>query len=335
MADEQQFIKNLNLAGYNLTFYTVIIISNVGILANILNILLSLRKRIYSKSNMGFYNILISVANIISFSTSYVQYLPPIVKWTNLLLVSNFSCIIINYSVQVAVRMSSWINVMISIDRMVCVCFPNKFMFLNKKKNILIILFGLFVSMTIFSGLNAFLKVINIQTSFNYTTNTSKITPFCTSNKNALLIRDIIGIFTRSVLPIVLQIISSTIILHTLIKSRKNINLSRSMKNEYKFAFTILILNALFIISQTPLIVSLVYLNVIGYDESAPVNTSQLAIGNFFHTATVAIGTYMFISIFFVNMIFNKIYRRELFSTLIGMLNFLLHKQRIGPESRI
>ena len=68
----------------------------------------------------------------------------------------------------------------------------------------------------------------------------------------------------RIILPLMLQIVFSTLLIYKLFKVRRNVNRNQSMEKEYKFARIILLLNLIFLIIETPLMVTqqsiLVYL---------------------------------------------------------------------------
>jgi len=195
------------------------------IIGNLLNILVSLRKSIF-KSNMGFYNILMSTLNISTVIISYVEYLLLIIGFSNLSVISNYGCILIYYTDHIVIRMSSWINVMVSMDRLASIFFPFKYKFLKNKKALLLIVLGLFLIMIVLCIPNVFFRVVSIQTQkvFNLTINQTVTTRSCTTTQ-------VIYLVTRTVLPVILQITASIIIIQKLVKSRRTVNVSASMKN--------------------------------------------------------------------------------------------------------
>ena len=93
-AIDEQFIKYLTQIKIQLVFYSVIILASIGIISNLLNILVSLRKSIF-KSNMGFYNIVMLTLNISTMIISYEEYLPLIIGFSSLSVISNYGCILI------------------------------------------------------------------------------------------------------------------------------------------------------------------------------------------------------------------------------------------------
>ena len=125
----------------------------------------------------------------------------------------------------------------------------------------------------------------------------------------------------RIVLPITLQVILSIILIYKLFKSRINLHMSRSIRKEYIFSFTIMILNIVYLITEMPLMFSTLYFGLIGVTPVIPLdmNMSQsLAIQILVYYCTLVLSLYMFGSIFFVNLMFNKIFKAEIKSLFWG-----------------
>jgi hypothetical protein len=80
------YVEITNLR-YSFTFYSLIIVCTFGLFTNILNILLSLRKEI-QKTTMGYYNIIMSIFNILTLATRMLFIFPTIGE-TGIILTSN------------------------------------------------------------------------------------------------------------------------------------------------------------------------------------------------------------------------------------------------------
>ena len=126
-------------------FYSSVVVATTLILGNILNIAICMRKRI-RKEMMCFYNIIISTWNIVTLSIGLLFYFPPSIIAQDLLLVSDFSCATLNYTLRVSVQMSAWLHVFLSLDRYLCVALNKKLAFIfNDRKKLSFIILGLFV----------------------------------------------------------------------------------------------------------------------------------------------------------------------------------------------
>jgi hypothetical protein len=120
----------------------------------------------------------------------------------------------------------------------------------------------------------------------------------------------------RTVLPVLLEFLLNAILIYKLLRSRsRNAHVKRSLYRDYKFAFLIVILNFLFLITQTPLMVVTIYICVINYVSQASStleNDTDLVVTKYLPVVTGVFATYMFGSIFFVNLFFNRIFQMEL-----------------------
>ena len=142
----------------------------------------------------------------------------------NVLLISDFSCAALNFTLRVCVQMSSWLHVLLSLDRYLCVAFNQKLAFiLNDRKKLSFIFLSLF----------AFICVINVPNLFfrlsitNSTSATSKVQ--CDSTPLINQIRNMVISIFRIVLPIVLQITFSALLIYKFFKDiarlEKNVKL--------------------------------------------------------------------------------------------------------------
>jgi hypothetical protein len=69
--DDIKFALKLNDIATQLGYFTILIVTNLGLITNTLNIFISLKRSI-QQSTMGFYNIIMSVFNIFSLVAGYV-----------------------------------------------------------------------------------------------------------------------------------------------------------------------------------------------------------------------------------------------------------------------
>ena len=131
------FISNLNLISNNLIYYSCLIFANIGFISNILNILICSRKILREKT-FAIYNILMSIFNIINFIFSYIQNFPQTIGKTSIFLTSPIFCPTILYLLRISIQMTSWLNVMISLDRTLCVLRPRLAQKIENKKKLFI-----------------------------------------------------------------------------------------------------------------------------------------------------------------------------------------------------
>ena len=302
---ELALIDKLNSISKRIVYYSCLTIVNIGFATNCLNIFICINKSI-QKSTMGFYNILISTFNILGFICGYLLFYPVASGKTDLLVESYFGCILISYFTRVFIQMTSWLNVMLSCDRAVCIAFPYRFKFINNKTILACIVLVLFIIILAVNVPNLLFKVY-INSTYSTIANDTINTTICSSTNIVVFIRDTIIVNMRVVIPMILQFILSIILIVSILKLRKNANMTRSLRKDYQFAFTILMLNITFLITETPLMLSIINFYLI--DKN---NATSMAMANLFYYCGQIFSTYMLGSIFFVNILFNRIFKKEL-----------------------
>ena len=198
---------------------------------------------------------------------------------------------------------------MTSVDRMICVVYPHKHKYISNKATIFGIILSLICLQLILNSANLFfeIKVLNVSNPLN---NITKNVRLCTSSSRIVLIRDLMDELTRSVIPIIIQSSSSIIMICSLIKRRKNIKRSSLSEKDRKFAFTVMILNLFFLITQIPELIATFHLWKTGANKSSHIKTKKTMIAYFVYLLTVLFASLNLISVFAINLTFNKIYRK-------------------------
>ena len=311
--DGHIFILKQTLISNQITYYTCLTIVNLGFITNILNIVICSRKRMHVNT-MGFYNILMSIFNILSFVCAYLLFFPVSAGLKDLLLESYYSCILVTYSTRVFIQMSSWLNVMVSMDRAILISFPRKFKFLKEKKFISCIVLVLFV---IICGLNVPNLFFKLGSQITFISNETSNHTICGSSNDIVLLKYTIIIVMRIVVPIVLTVILNIILIRKLFVSRHSLNITRSLKKDYQFALTIVILNFAYMLTETPFMWGTINMYLSNNEEiNKAVSLEVLTTAKLIFICTFMLSTYMFGSVFFVNLFFNKIFQKEIRSIL-------------------
>jgi hypothetical protein len=311
---ENEFILKINEFVTKFNFYTSLIGSTCLLFGNIFNIVICSRKKI-RKEIIGFYNIVISSWNIIITIFGIIFYLLPTINVKDLQLISDFSCATLNYTMRVSVQMSAWLHVFLSLDRYLCVAFNQKLaFFLNDRKKLSFTFLGLF----------AFICVINVPNLFfrlSITNSSSNIQ--CDSTPLINQLRNMVISIFRILLPLVLQIIFSSLLIYQLFKVRRSVMMNQSMEKEYRFARIILWLNLMFVITETPFLLTTFYFSVLGEIPLYPIDanaSNALALMTVVYYASLVFSLYLFGSLFFVNLFTNKIFQKEIkiiFGTIV------------------
>ena len=166
MSSQLNFTKATHLA----EFYFCTIICNIGIVANLLNILVSTRKEL-QKNTMGFYNIVMSIFNILALIfRGYLTLFSQSINQPMLMLTSTFACVFISFFSKIFRFMSSWLLVMLTLDRLVCVSYKNTLGFLKDKRNLSWVVVVLLCVVS-FLNLPSFFFYISKTTKYSNATN--------------------------------------------------------------------------------------------------------------------------------------------------------------------
>jgi hypothetical protein len=315
MSENKEFVAKINDILTKMLFYSGATLSSIFIVGNVLNILICTRKTLIEEM-IGFYNIIVSVFNIITIIMLNLIVFPTTLNYQDLTTFSIFSCISIMYFTRVSAQMSSWLYVFLSLDRYLCVVnFKKLKSILKDKKKISLILLTLFVTTLVINSPNFLLSLANVS-AFDSQTNQTQVSIVCTATSSILLTRNMIVIVFRIVLPLILQIIFSVLLIYKLFKTRESVaaGIDRNMKKEYRFARIIIWLNICFIITQTPFMIATIYFSVLGVRAVYPISetaSNSLAISSLVFFMTNVFSSYMFGSLFFVNLLTNRIFKNE------------------------
>lgn len=288
---------------HKLEYYFCLIVSNTGILANIVNIVVCSRKNM-NKNTMGFYNILMSIFNILTLILlGYLTIFPQSIGQTYLVYRSYYTCILIPYFNRIVSQMSAWLNVMLTFDRMLCVSYLNRFRFIQNKRILSLIVLIMFLIIAVLNISNLF---------YTFETNADINMNICKATALIALIRDTIGVSMRIIIPLILEVVMNTILIYKLIKAKKQVHITRPINKEYKFAFTVIVLNIIFIITVLPVAINTVLINKYGYNQTFISTTSnESAIATFSYLCSIMFSSFMYVSLLFVNLIFNRKFRQE------------------------
>ena len=157
--DDRQFVLRMSTILDQLVFYACIVGIDISILGNIANILVCLRKSIRNEI-ISFYNIMISIWNILTLVFGFIAFFPPSIHAQDVLLKSDFACATISFLIRVCTHMASWLYVCLTIDKYLCVAFNNKLAFIfNDRKKLSFIMLGLFGVICLINVPNLFFRL--------------------------------------------------------------------------------------------------------------------------------------------------------------------------------
>ena len=305
-------VVDLTALTYSVEFYSCLIVGNIGLVANLLNIMVSQRPEM-QKTTAGFYNILMSSFNILTLIVlAYLIFFPQSTGREQYVLISNLSCVLILYSYRVFAHMAAWLNVVVTLDRMLCVTSPSRFKIIRSKRRLSFIVLGLLAAIC---GINSPNFLFSLQTKAIYgpgTNQTSFVTE-CTASKQVTLIRDILSTVMRVIVPIMLRSGMNAVLVYKFVKARHSMSLPHALlSKEFKFAFTVIVMNVIYFVVELPVVFSVIFVNLYGYNETHISTTSnESAIASFVYVCSFVVSSLVYVSLFFVNLITNKLFREE------------------------
>ena len=310
--------KNIEVAFFGLTC-----VGGAGVILNILGIIVFNRKR-FEKCSMGLYNSLLAVINngvILVTSWNYV----PFYFNFNPLVASLASCILTNYLQHAFTVFSSWLDMMITVDRMICITYPKRFESFKKKKTICLMVAVSFVVCMVSHVLMFEYRIVtntaNLTLVGNLTNNTNNITVAhvthtCITSNNNLLAINVITIALRIILPFTVMTVSNII----LIRNLKKIKGERYSQREASFTHSVVALNVLFFVTHLPFAVLLIYQTVLKFIEREKFAKLHPKL-TYAYEISLIISSYNYTLPTVINLIFNRLFREEFIDMLVSLRN--------------
>ena len=312
--EDENFVSNINYLISQVFTFSYVVVSSIGIIGNFLNLMLCLNQRI-AKDSMGYFNILMSICNILFLIAGQINYAPLIVN-QDLALTSEYSCKLLHYFARVLAQISAWLNVLAILERIEFFLKQNLFKFATNNNVKTAIYLGLIFFLLVFNAPNLFFNLSSVSTYVLVNNQTINYTS-CTSIKSIILITSSEISTIRIFLPIVLQTCLSVVLIRFLYKNndKYNNNASPRFTNEYRYAFTIVILNIVCLFTEIPYMINTIYFGALGVTPTYPLNPNtsrSMAIAMFIYACTFSLSSYMYCSLFFVNIFLNKKIKKEI-----------------------
>ena len=306
-ADDISYARYMGKLTVDILFYYGVVVCWPGVFFNLISIVVFSRKK-FADMSMGFYNIAVGCSNIILLGI-VIWYYQPLYFNKNPQLGSQAECVLSNYLQRVFTRFSVWLDTMITVDRMICIMYPTKFVFLKNKK-ILAALIGalLIVSLLITSQFFQYQLTrtpTNVTNQQNITVTT--IVSTCSADSpSTLLSTTIITIFSRVIIPFVIMIVTNSFLIYQL----KKVKRERWMQREEVFARTVVALSVFFFVTHVPFSVMISIQVVLSYTDLNPYSRAN-TITNFVYGLSLIFTSVNYVFPLFINLVFNKLFRAE------------------------
>ena len=313
-----------------LMFLTVIF----GVITNIMCIVVFARPN-FKKTNMGIYYINLSVWNII-----YLIFYMLVIDSHNaynvdIQLLSDIICRVSVFLQNVIRQIPPWIEVYLTFDRYLAVCHPQKLKKIRERKYITPICFVIVAVLSLL-GIESFWYHLShhvkpsheglssVQLGYHPYVNVSPnyYISKCMAKESIALSVDVMSILFRFIIPAFLMCIFSFLIVKTVIESKNktarkpssvSLDKQKAKKSrESSFTNTVIYMNIIFIILNTPVTLMLFVIHV--YYKDYDILTDSI-IGNLY-LITFDISNLYYGLRFVFNLIFNKVFQDEFFLML-------------------
>lgn len=322
MTDMSDNINSVQSLTKFINFYFSIIIIPIGIVLNILTIIIfsTQKNRERNISNMNILYIALCVYDILALFNSvlFAQLLPSL----DIILInySDILCKLLSLWRKTIIQSPSWIQVLITVDRFRSVVCYNRFTFLKKKSTLIIMLILIFVIFLVVNMDQIWfytIPVVNFNVVFdaslNQSQNVTTQSLLCTSTSEVSLATDTINVIFRFFVPFFLMLVMNILLSKNVIDSKKktNHNKIRSFRRECNYTLTVIGLNLIFFLLNLPWAIWY----ILSHINSLQTPNGIISL-NFLNGIAYSIFYLNNLSSFFLNLIFNRLFRKQLFNLL-------------------
>ena len=300
--EEISFSAYMDQLIIEMTFWYLAVFGSLGMILNALSIAVFSRKALWNMT-MGFYNVVLACVNNLAIFFSAWYFLPLYYR-LNRHNDSFVECVLILFGQRLFTRMSSWIEVLIAVDRMAYIMFPCRLRFMNKKTYLSMIVAGLFVILIGATAQNFEYKLV--ATTKNLTS-----TFKCIVDTKILMSIALTTIVTRIIIPLSVILLANVFLIYNLKRARRE----RWMYREDTFARSVVALSILFLVTHLPYSALLIY-QITHLSTNTNPYSYWSTVVNFGYTCALAVTSYNYIFTTLVNFVFNKLFRDEVYSML-------------------
>lgn len=295
---------------HDLLIWLMAIMSSIGILVNFCMLVVFLRKGL-RKLSISIYYQVISLINVLLLLLLIRKFITDRFNILLFKIVSQISCKLIEYLVYCTGPVSSWIEILVSIDRYVKIVYPNKFGILFKKPfQIITIVFIIVVNFIYYS----YSAVKSSIVYSNAIVNASNIQKDCWIKDQISSWMDLSNYMAQ----LLIMLSGSLLLIFHIRKSRsrfiKSSTKKKSLSKDTKFAVATISLNILFLVTNFPnvFIMAIIYsFNLFSLEIQDLLANFTILLYNFYYA-------FYFLFLIFVNKIVRAEFRE--------MFNFSFNK---------
>ena len=318
-------------------YWCLVVTVPLGIILNLISIFVFIRLDMV-KSTMSFLYINLSVSN----AAVLVYYLfvmnSKIIMDYELSKLTDIGCKITIVIRRVLRSVPTWIEALITLDRYLAVCYPNRFDYIFKSKRNLFIIIILIIFLLIclnwinflyFLGTLTNTVTIGLSLNQNHSTNFTYLSISdrkCMANNGFDLIGDLCSSLVKTLLPGILIFIWSILIIRRIRLIKKNLykigDSTTSNLKERHLIIALLCMNLMFFILNFPVLILAIIRHIYGFIVG-PKNQNKIVqeiLGNLY-LFTYDIANLYYILMFVQFLVFNKIFKKEFLMIISGLID--------------
>lgn len=290
-------------------YYFVIVSSVIGISGNLLSMVIFIRLTFKNtKINMGLLYTCQTIIDLITLILTLLVFRGSVfIFGINILTISDSYCRAFGFLRRYTLHASVWMSVLISFDRFTFVLYEQRFRFMKNKLILFAIIFGVML----------LIAIVDIENLFYYLAVSSKTGVFsCTLSDQLSLASDIISMFLRTYIPMILMAVFNGLVIYQLFKRSKSSNLVQNQNNslkrkEHQFTIAVMSCNILFFLTNFPYSIFYIPYDIEFYSGVLKRNSTLSAIYTLVLNIIISVAFVSQICSIFMYLAFNKLFRKE------------------------
>ena len=213
---------------------------------------------------------------------------------------------------------------MITLDRFWILYFERRFGIKRNKKNITILILILLSFVFVICQLYMAVYQIKIRIPLNATYLLNNTLSICAqANPDVFFAQDVVFVIMRIILPFVIMVSCNVILVNHIRKTRKVIIRGRNKKRENSFTMAVSIMNLCFLVCNIGVVF---YYSIIYYLRFSGLGrlftSSSNSILSLYGTCSILFSYIFTLFQVFIDIIFNKVFRKEIFFLLRSLIRF-------------
>lgn len=231
----------------------------------------------------------------------------------------SIGCKLSGFSIRLFFQACAWLNLLLTVDRLFFILLPNKYKYFKSKKKVFSIIIATYTFLCILNTPSLLFEYVEI---FNNATNVT--VSVCVASNVLSIVREllsqIIGVYT----PFILMFLTNIILIIKVMNSR---NKFQDLKDNNYFAFPLIISNIFYILSFVPFSIFLILVLTVVLDPDIVSNESFSSFLALYETCATILTCYNYGFGLIVQIIFNRLFRKEFFSLFFDIKSILIKGQ--------